>query len=193
MKNKKGITIVEIIVSIALISVVLIVLFRLLILLRNNSAITENKSAFLLNQSLITEAISDKFNEKGVTNNPVKTIASDHVTLELTESNVSIEINSITCTYSRIIDIDVYEDKLESYEKYNTSTSGCSSFTKTIINRNMPNNGIYKLDDIEVETNCISTTSNNSNNIFTIRIPVYDKKNNSYDILVSSTFKTGSC
>lgn len=193
MKNKKGITIVEIIVSIALISVVLIVLFRLLILLRNNSAITENKSAFLLNQSLITEAISDKFSEKTITSNPVKNNAANHVTLELTESNVNIEINSITCTYSRIIDIDVYEDKLESYEKYNTSTPGCSSFTKTIINRNIPNNGIYKIDDIEIKTNCTNTDSNNSNNIFTIIIPVYDKKNNSYDIVLSSTFKTGSC
>ena len=52
---------------------------------------------------------------------------------------------------------------------------------------------LNELDDIEIKTNCTNTDSNNSNNIFTIIIPVYDKKNNSYDIVLSSTFKTESC
>ena len=57
--NKKGITLTEIIISIALISIVLIFLFSLLILVKDINDESEVNSTYLINKSLILKNIEN--------------------------------------------------------------------------------------------------------------------------------------
>lgn len=59
--NNKGITLVEIIVSVALISIVLIFLFSLLIQVNNENSDNEVKSSYLVNQSTFIKQIEEDF------------------------------------------------------------------------------------------------------------------------------------
>lgn len=59
--NNKGITLVEIIISVALISIVLIFLFSLLIQVNNENADNEVRSSYLVNQSTFIKQIEEDF------------------------------------------------------------------------------------------------------------------------------------
>ena len=59
--NNKGVTLVEIIVSVALISIVLIFLFSLLIQVNNENSDNEVKSSYLVNQSAFIKQIEEDF------------------------------------------------------------------------------------------------------------------------------------
>jgi len=61
MKNNKGMTIVEIIVSISLISIILVFLLNLLITVKNYSDKTQSASELLINQAIITREIENDF------------------------------------------------------------------------------------------------------------------------------------
>ena len=55
--NKKGITLIEIIISIALISIVLIYMFSLLITVRDMNSEAETNTTYLINKSLFLKAV----------------------------------------------------------------------------------------------------------------------------------------
>ena len=59
--NNKGITLVEIIISVVLISIVLVFLFSLLIQVNNENADNEVKSSYLVNQSTFIKQIEEDF------------------------------------------------------------------------------------------------------------------------------------
>lgn len=61
--DNKGLTLVEIVVSVALISVVLIFLFTLLIQVNNENADNEVRSSYLVNQSAFIKQIEEDFIE----------------------------------------------------------------------------------------------------------------------------------
>lgn len=61
MQNKKGITLVEIIISVSLISIVLVFLFNMLIQVNNENSDNEIKSSYLVNQSTFTKQIEEDF------------------------------------------------------------------------------------------------------------------------------------
>ncbi len=64
MKNNKGITILEVIISVALISLVMVFLFRLLILVRNEDNLNMNRSNVNVILSLVLDEIHNDFNVK---------------------------------------------------------------------------------------------------------------------------------
>ena len=66
MKNNKGMTIVEIIVSITLISIILILLISVLITVRNEDEKGKVTSTLLMNQAIITKEIETDFIELGL-------------------------------------------------------------------------------------------------------------------------------
>ncbi|MDD2208304.1 MAG: hypothetical protein PHU45_02995 [Bacilli bacterium] len=66
IKNNKGITIVEIIVSVTLISIVLILLLSVFITVRNEDERNKVSSNLLMNQVLITKEIETDFIELGL-------------------------------------------------------------------------------------------------------------------------------
>ena len=59
--NNKGITLVEIIISVSLISIVLVFLFNMLIQVNNENSDNEIKSSYLVNQSTFTKQIQEDF------------------------------------------------------------------------------------------------------------------------------------
>lgn len=59
--NNKGVTLVEIIISVALISIVLVFLFSLLIQVNNQNSDNEIKSSYLIYQSTFTKQIEEDF------------------------------------------------------------------------------------------------------------------------------------
>lgn len=63
--NNKGITLVEIIISVALISIILIFLFSLLIQVNNENSDNEVKSSYLVNQATFIKQIEEDFLDYG--------------------------------------------------------------------------------------------------------------------------------
>lgn len=59
--NNKGVTLVEIIISVALISIVLIFLFNLLIQVNNENSDNEVRASYLVNQSTFIKQIEEDF------------------------------------------------------------------------------------------------------------------------------------
>lgn len=66
MKNNKGMTLVEIIISIALISIVLLFLFMLLVTVNDINAESEVNSSYLINKSLILKNIEEDLSDSKV-------------------------------------------------------------------------------------------------------------------------------
>ncbi len=61
LKNNKGLTITEIVISISLVSIVLIFLFNALITIKNTNDNTAKSSKELINQALVTRSIQNDF------------------------------------------------------------------------------------------------------------------------------------
>jgi len=59
--DNKGVTLIEIIISVALISIVIIFLFRLLIQVNNENSDNEVKSSYLVNQATFIKQIEEDF------------------------------------------------------------------------------------------------------------------------------------
>jgi len=66
MKNNRGVSLIEIIISIALLSLVMLFLFRLLIMVRNEDNLNLNKLNVNTISSLLLKEIHDDINSKGI-------------------------------------------------------------------------------------------------------------------------------
>ena len=66
MKNNKGFTLMELMISISLVSVVMIFTLNLLNDIRAEEALGTNKTADLTNRTIITRIVQDDFYEKGI-------------------------------------------------------------------------------------------------------------------------------
>lgn len=66
MKNNHGVSLVEIIISVALLSLVMLFLFRLLLIVRNEDNLNVNKLNVNTLISLVISEIHDDFNSKGL-------------------------------------------------------------------------------------------------------------------------------
>jgi len=104
MKYKKGITLMEIIVSIALISIVMIFLFNVLANIRNEEVLSKRKSENLINQALVIKNIQDDLADNNlisfaVNNNSITFTYEDNITKELTWDENSITYNNEKTTF----------------------------------------------------------------------------------------------
>ena len=97
--NNKGITLTEIIISIALISIVLIFLFRLLVTVNNINKESEVNSTYLINKSLILKNIEGDFAK----------------TSYITVSNCDVK-NDIYQKYEDINNDGTYDEEYFTYE-----------------------------------------------------------------------------
>lgn len=84
--NKKGMTIVEIIVSVSLVSIVLVFLFNIIITVNNSNAKMKNKSNLLINKGIIIKEVENDFLSLGL--NGIKYCTST----ELTETDLKKRI-----------------------------------------------------------------------------------------------------
>ncbi len=113
--NKKGITLVEIIISIALISIVLIFLFNLLVDVKDMNDEASINSDYLINKALILKNIEEDLDK------------ADSLKLN------TCEINDFYKTYN------TYKDSLEDKQK----ASECIKFIFNDDNSNVAHLGIY--------------------------------------------------
>lgn len=113
--NKKGITLVEIIISIALISIVLIFLFNLLVDVKDMNDEASINSDYLINKALILKNIEEDLDK------------ADSLKLN------TCEINDFYKTYN------TYKDSLEDKQK----ASECIKFIFNNDNSNVAHLGIY--------------------------------------------------
>ncbi len=192
--NKKGVTLIEIIVSIALISIILLLFTRLLISLNKENNISEEQSKYRLNQSIIIKDITKKTLEEngkiaGINETIEKNSDSDGNYSLITLNRTDVTRN--TCVYKRYTYIKIYENKLYSF-LYLTAISGTGcqeNTTNDIIKRSLPSGGKYLLDDITIKNNCSTYVSDDINNcVFIIKIPVVDSFNKHYDIEIPGTY-----
>lgn len=83
MKRNQGMTIVEILISICIISIVVLLLFNMLIQVRNEDVTNQIQSNFVINQSTFIKEI-----EEDIINYGIKSISS----CTLTQANISSEL-----------------------------------------------------------------------------------------------------
>lgn len=83
MKNNKGMTIIEILISICIISIVVLLLFNMLIQVRNEDVSNQIQSNFVINQSTFIKEL-----EEDIINYGVKSVSS----CSLQEANISSEL-----------------------------------------------------------------------------------------------------
>lgn len=117
--NKKGITLVEIIISIALISIVLIFLFSLLVDVKDMNDEADLNSTYLINKSLMLKNIEEDLDK------------ADSLTLN------TCQISDFYTTYN------TYKDSLEDKQK----ASECIKFIFNDDNSNVAHLGIYYYQD----------------------------------------------
>jgi len=111
--NKKGITLIEIIISIVLISIVLIFLFSLLVTVKDINYNSKVNSTYLINKSLIIKKIEEDFER------------ATSIKLE------SCKIKDFYTTYPSSDDITYFINTSGSYDE-NLTYNKCLKFTYTI-------------------------------------------------------------
>ena len=204
--NKKGITLIEIIISIALISIVLVFLFSMLINVRDINDSSTINSTYLINKSLILKDVEEDL---------------------LNVSEISISTCNIEDFYPKYGDDDYFEDIEDKYKAkeciqinginedtaylaiyyYKNKESYVISYIHGDIKttRNLPNFEDYNInmDKIKNTINLVNSSNsvcsyneeesdfigsncnNEENNFYKIVIPIIGSDGKDYSILIS--------
>ncbi len=195
--NKKGMTLVEIIISIALISIVLVFLFSLLVTVNDMNDEADINSTYLINKSLILRNIEDdlsKANKVNIsttcTNGEIDGIQSFYSSYNVSEYEIKYQAseciqfeytindgeNDIKSTaYLAIYYYQPKEEYVISYIHGNTkATRILPEFEK--YNVNQTNGKIKENFEIKYET---------QNNFHKITVPIIGNDGKDYSILIS--------
>ena len=210
--NNKGVTIVEILLSIIIMSIVLIILFSMLSNVRNEDEKNQIKSQYVVNQSLIVQAI-----EEDIINYGVKSVE------ECSLYNVDLSSNNINQKYRndfKCLRINYASDYLTDnigflmiYNYYNnydpvknyegSESSWMTRYvrghydgtevkdnwrTLTTASNNLPDQ-VDLSGEITVKYTNMALSSNNSNAVL-INIPIKNPNGDHYDINLSFLYTT---
>ncbi len=191
MKNNKGMTIVEIIVSLVLISVILIFLMNLLITVQNYSIQDQNATDLLINKAVITKAIEKDMNEYKLSS------VGPCLEADLTKTRryplLPNSFNNLYCLKLTFADesLDESEGFLIAYS-YNYATNAI----KNVIGYKRGSNQTIRETKVLMnpsEHQGIVTSScnsaNNDNCSLKITLPVVDSLDNHYDIVATYIYK----
>lgn len=197
--NNKGITLTEIIISIALISIVLIFLFSLLITVNDINEESKVNSTYLINKSLIIKNIEsdlskiDKTSGISIEKCNASDIYSSYLTDDLEQEYKASECIKINNSYIGIY----YYDKQSSYVISYINKDNDIKVTKLLEKFDENNvdkiNGVIK-DNFKMklnigDSNCGSDLigcSNQNNSVFsTITIPIIGPDGKDYSIIIS--------
>ena len=191
--NNKGITLVEIIISIALISIVLVFIFSMLIQVNNENAENEVKSSYLINQAAYIKQIEEDFLDYklksiGMCNNDNK----NHPTVTLDNYNTCLHFKYDYETTATTDGIDAYlflyqrtkSDSTgnETALSYYRDEGGANNFKQTVILENYvwPNTSsdTFKVSprDQILTTSCTA---------YSAKLPIIGPDGNDYSINLS--------
>lgn len=200
--NKKGVTLIEILITIVLISSVLLLFTRLLIHINKLTNESNESNKFKLNQSIVNKMISNDLLKNSSNITSVDTVVqsgTDYKRISIerkTDYTEPGECHNLRHTY-----IDIYENKIHAYKQIdvvdekpeNSNVCGGEGpyIIKTLIyERDIPEKVKYLLQDISVQKECSNSTSDLNNCAFLIKIPAVDSNNNHYDIEIPGTYKS---
>lgn len=214
MKNNKGMTLVEIIISIALISIVLLFLFMLLITVNDINDESEVNSSYLINKSLILKNIEEDLSKTEVSSVKLSTcnIADFYTSYNTYKDSLETKYKANQCISIAYLDADnnligekpayisiyYYQNKSSyviSYIHGNVkATRLLPDFEKYNVTVNESDNTVDLKNDFEImldntNNSCGSTLigcSSTSNDIFSkITIPIIGPDEKDYSIIIS--------
>ena len=190
MRNNKGMTIVEIIVSITLVSIVLVFMLNLLITVKNFQNQSQNVSDLLINQALLTREIENDFKDyvlKGVSVCDDSDFAKTGY-LRPIPSSMSKSDGSIYCL-KLIYDETLVNDNIGYLVQYNfDSNSGVIGYKRSSNQVLRQTSYISNSYSGSVVSSC-SSSSGSVDCSLKITLPVIGNDDNNYDVVLTYIYK----
>ena len=205
--DNKGVTIVEILLSIIIIGIVLLILFNMLSNVRNEDEKNQIQSQYVVNQSLIVQAIEEDIVNYGVTSVSECSIYN----IDLSASNINQKYrNNFKClriNYSAdyltdnigILMIYNYYNTYDPLKNYKGSESTWMTRyirghyegseikdnwkTLNTVSNNLPDEVVLEGNIVVKYTNMVLDTNNS--NAVSINVPIMNKTGEHYDINLS--------
>ena len=179
MRNNKGMTIVEIIVSITLVSIVLVFMLNLLITVKNFQNQSQNVSDLLINQALLTREIENDFNDSDFAKTGY---------LRPIPSSMSKSDGSIYCL-KLIYDETLVNDNIGYLVQYNfDSNSGVIGYKRSSNQVLRQTSYISNSYSGSVVSSC-SSSSGSVDCSLKITLPVIGNDDNNYDVVLTYIYK----
>ena len=116
MRKKNGMTVVEVLISVLLISIIITLLFNMLIQIRNEDVDNTTQSNFLLSQAMFTKTIEEDAINYGVTRVSSCNLTDANISVELLNSAYANDFKCIRIDYAA----DYTEDNIGFIMVYNT-------------------------------------------------------------------------
>lgn len=205
--NNKGVTIVEILLSIIIIGIVLLILFNMLSNVRNEDEKNQIQSQYVVNQSLIVQAIEEDIVNYGVSSVSECSIYNVDIANTNVNNTYRDKFKCLRINYSAdyltdnvgILMIYNYFNTYDPVQNYSGSTSTWMTryirghyegderkenwHTLNTTSNNLPDE--VNLDDnIRVKYTNMTLDSNNSNAV-SINVPIMNQTGEHYDINLS--------
>ena len=191
--NNKGITLVEIVISVALISIVLIFLFNLLIQVNNENADNEVRSSYLVNQSTFIKQIEEDFIEYKLKNGEEctasdvsKTNATAAVYLpNIKDNNIDLDYNS-SANNIKCLKFTYDDDSnafLFLYKK--TDTTNINEYITILSYYRGDFRQSVELEDFDWDSNKLDVVVNDSVPYKAYSLPIIGPDSNDYSINLS--------
>lgn len=192
--NKKGMTLVEIIVSISLVTIVLVFLINLLITVKNFDNDTQNSSEMLINQAVITREVQKDFMDYGLVG--VSACSASDITPNGIMSPVPSGASNIYCL-KFTFDNTLVTDNIGYLLSYSYEYDG--THEKTMVGYKRGTNQIMReayttLNPTVSKGKVMSSCSNDSFDQCSLRIdlPIFDDNLNDYSITLTYIYDRSS-
>jgi prepilin-type N-terminal cleavage/methylation domain-containing protein len=194
MKNNKGMTIVEIIVSITLVSVVLVFLLNLLITVKGYKDKSQSASDLLINQALITKEAENDINNYGLTE---ISYCDDNILNGTSASKIIPSGASNIYCLKLIFNDDLLTDNIGYLLQYTYQYS--STTTKNVVGYKRGTNQVVRESSISMDPDVYKgsvssscSTNNYSNCSLKIVLPVIGNDDNNYDITLTYIYQSSN-
>ncbi len=175
MKNKKGMTLIELIVSVILVSVIVIFLFRLLIDLRNEENKSNSKPTYKITQTIINKNIQNVLlNETVINVESISTFGERSVKLTLANNRyltITISNNNQVITVQEIDELAEMGNDVILYER--------RQLPESVVTEGEGKKYLGKVGDFTV-TSYTTTTAYKYNKMLVIKFPLIDNALNNY-------------
>ena len=171
--NNKGVTLVEIIISVALISIVVVFLFALLIQVNNENSENEVRSSYLINQATFIKQIEEDFIDYKYDGNEQSCSIDESLNISNLDNNnyICIKFNYNEGYYGYLFKYKTIDNKyLLAY--YRGENSEEPNYNQTVELED------YTWDGSEIDFN-------NQNNFIAIKLPIIGPDGNDYSINLS--------
>ena len=191
MKNKKGMTITEIVVSVVLVSIVLVFLLNLLITVKKYTDDNQSESNLLINQSIITKEIEKDIKDyslSGISTCTATDLASGILPYGADQGN-------LYCL-KLVFDNTLIRDNVGYllYYTYNFSDNN----PQTVIGYKRGDNQVVRQSYVDMNPltypGSVTSSCTSSDNYCSLRIvmPIVDDNLNDYSITISYIYKKSS-